>query len=839
VAEEIREVWSIRWLEHLWMDVRHAVRRLGRTPRFTLAALATLAIGIGANTAIFSVVDGVLLRPLNFPEPERLVSVWHRAPGIPGWDDQQVVSAPSMYFTYRDHNETFEHVGLWALAGFAATGLVEPEQLLSLRATYGALDALAVPPLLGRRFTEEDDTPSSPDTVILSHGYWQRAFGGDNTVIGKVLHLNDRPHEIVGVLPASFRFPSAVQPQIFLPLRLDRGKVFLGEFSYNGLARLKPGVTIAQANADVGRMLEIWLNEWPPFPGLDAELFRNARFAPDLTPLKSDVVGSIGDVLWIMMGTLGLVLVIACANVANLLLVRTDGRRQELAVRSALGAGWGRIGRELLTESVVLSLAGGALGVGVAWTGLRALLAYVGTDLPRAAEISIDPRVLVFALAVSCGSGLLFGLIPVAKYAGPRIAGSLGGGGRTLSQSRERHRARNTLIVAQVALALVLLVGSGLMIRTFLSLRAVDPGFDDPDHLQMFRLSIPLGQVRDPEPVLRMHQQILDRVAAIPGVESAALVSSAPLEGFANTNPVYARDRTYAEGELPPLRRYKFVSPGSFETLGTPVLAGRDFTWGDLYDLRPVAIVSESLARELWGDAASALGQFIRPLPTLEWKEIVGVVGDVSDAAIDEPAPAIAYWPAYNEGFFGPETAVLRAGAYLVRTDRAATQALLDEVRQAVWSVNANLPLALVRTLGEVYQTSMARTSYTLVLLAIAGAMALLLGVVGIYGVVSYSVAQRTREVGIRMALGAEGVHVQGLFVRQALLPVAIGAAIGLASAAGATRLMAALLFGVSALDPATYVAVAAVIGLAALMAAYLPARRATRIDPLDALRAE
>jgi predicted permease len=744
-----------------------------------------------------------------------------------------------MYFTYREHSETFEHVGLWTIVGLAATGTPEPEQVLAAQVTHGTLNALGVQPLLGRWFAEEDDAPGASETVILTHGYWQRALGGDRNVLGNVLQLDDQPYEIVGVLPETFRFPAASQPQLFVPMQLDREAVFLGEFRYNGVARLKPKVTLAQANRDVERMLGIWLNAWPPFPGLDVELFRNARFAPDVTPLKSDVVGPIGDRLWILMGALGLVLVIVCANVANLMMVRTDGRRQELALRTALGAGWGRLGRELLTESAVLSFAGAVLGLFFASAGLRALLAYAGNDLPRTDEIAIDPRALLFAMAVTGLTALLIGLWPLAKYARPQIAGGLQGTGRTVGQSRVRHRTRNVLVAGQVALAVVLLVGSGLMVRTFVSLRGVEPGFTEPAHVQMFRLTIRPTQVRESQRVMRMHQEVLERLAALPGVESAALVSSSPLEGLSNINPVYVRDRMYAEDELPPLRRYKFVSPGAFEALGVPVLAGRDFSWTELYDRRPVAIVSAGLARELWGSATSAIGRFIRPLPEAAWKEIVGVVGDVADAGIDQPAPAIAYWPAYNEGFFGPATAVQRSGTYLVRSPRAGTKAFVEELRQAVWSISPGLPLANVRTLDDLHQASTARTSYTLVLLAIAGTVALLLGVVGIYGVVAYAVAQRTREVGIRMALGANARGVQGIFVRQALLPVGVGAVLGLAAAAATTRLMSSLLFGVKALDPGTYAVVIAVVGTAALVAAYLPARRATRIEPLAALRAD
>ena len=843
IAEETSEMRTIPALGSLWRDLRQSAHSFAKSKTMTAAVITTLAFGIGATTAIFSVVNGVLIQPLNFPDPDRLVAIWHLAPGIPGNEGEgRLANCESMYFTYRDHNETFEQFGLWGRGSSTAngtTGAAEPEQLMSVWVTKGTLDALGVQPLFGRWFTQEDDTPGSAETVILSNAYWQRAFGGDTSVIDRALNVDGRPRQIVGVMPASFRFPDRVQPQIILPMRINRAQVYLGGFADAGVARLKPGVTLEQANADVARMIEIWLNEWPPFPGTTLEIFRRARFTPDISMLKSDVVGSIGDLLWILMGAIGLVLLIACANVANLMLVRTDGRRQELAIRAALGASWSRIAYELLAESVALSLLGGLLGLGIAWAGLRVLLTYIGSDLPRAAEISIDPRVLVFALLVSCLSGLLFGLVPVIRYARPRIAGTLSGSGRTLGQSRERHRSRNALVVLQVALALVVLVGSGLMIRTFLSLRAVEPGFDDPNHLQALRISIPVNQVQNPEEVMRMHQAILEHISAIPGVESAALVSSTPMEGLTNDNTVWIRDQNYAEGEIPPLRRYKFVSPGVFQTLGTPILAGRDYTWTDLYDLRPVAIVSESFARETWGDAGAALGHFIRALPNNEWREIVGVVGDVSDDGVDQPAPAIVYWPALNEGFFGPETAVQRGVAYLVRTDRAGTEAFLDDTQQAVWSVNANLPLSAVRTMGDVYQTSLARTFYTLVLLSVAGLMALLLGIVGIYGVVSYAVSQRTREIGIRMALGASLSGIRHLFTREAVGLVAIGTIVGLAAALGLTRLMASILFGVTPLDPVTFVSVSLLLIGVAILASYVPTRRALRVDPMETLRQE
>jgi putative ABC transport system permease protein len=456
--------------------------------------------------------------------------------------------------------------------------------------------------------------------------------------------------------------------------------------------------------------------------------------------------------------------------------------------------------------------------------------------LPRLAEIRIDPLALAFALAVSLFSGLLFGLIPVLKYAGPNLAAALKGGGRSISQGRERHRARNTLVVVQVALALVLLIGSGLMIRTFQALRNVQPGFTHPEQVQLLHIVIPEEQVKEPEQVMRMENAMLDKLAAIPGVTSVGFASGAPMEGFNNNDVLYAQDKDYAEGQIPPIRRFRYMTPGFLKATGTPLIAGRDLTWTDLYDKRPVVMVSENLAKEMWGDARAALGKRVREAPKDPWSEVVGVVGDVYDNGVQEKAPALTYWPALTTSTFFQVT---RFGAFTIRTTRAGTESFLTEARQAIWSQNANLPVFLVRTLKDLYDQSMARTSFTLVLLAIAGGMALVLGIIGIYGVIAYAVAQRTREIGIRMALGAQPAGLQRMFVRHGLSLAGIGALFGLAAAAGLTRLMSSLLFGVAALDPVTYAVVAVTLIAAAALASYFPARRATAVDPVKALRAE
>ena len=814
--------------------LRQTLRRLGRAPGFTVVAVLTLAIGIGANTAIFSVVNGVLLKPLPYPDPEALITLRHTAP-VAGLDE--LGPSPTMYFTYREEGRAFRDLGLWSSGLATVTGLREPEQVRTLRVTDGTLQALAVRPALGRWFSQEDDTPGTPETVILSHGYWQRAFGGDGSIVGRSLVVDSRSRDVIGVMPEDFRFLD-VDVDLFVPSRFNREQLFLGNFAFQGLARLSPETTLADAGADVTRMLPGWLRAWPVPPGFDRAVFESAGIRPAFQPLKAQVVGNISDTLWVLMGTIGVVLLIACANVANLLLVRVEGRQQELATRAALGASRGRVARELLLESLLLGLIGGAVGVGLAYGALQLLVSIAPGDVHRLAEVTVDPRVLGFALAASIGSGLLFGGIPVMKYGGRRLATALHGHVRTSSYSRERLRARNVLVVLQVAMALVLLIASGLMIRTFQTLLRVQPGFTQPAEVQLVRLSIPAAQIEEPERAARMHNDILDRLAALPGVSSAALTSGAPMEGISGADVIYVDDRTYAVGQIPPIREFKFISPGFFQTLGTPLVAGRDIRWGDVYDGTRVTMISENMAREMCGEPAAALGRRIRPGAAEPWREIVGVVGDVHDNGVHEPAPATVYWPVMMMDFWG-ETAVQRSATYAIRTDRAGTEALLAQVRDAVWTVNPSLPLAQVRTLGSVYAQSMARTSFTVVMLGLAGAMALLLGLVGIYGVISYAVAQRTREIGIRLALGERQAEIQRMFVRQALLLAAVGVAASVAVAASVTRLLSSLLFEVSPLDPLTYGAVSAALVAAAVLASYLPARRASALDPVEALRAE
>jgi predicted permease len=817
---------------------RQVFRRLGRAPLFTVITLVTLAAGVGANTVIFSVLEGVLLKPLPYPHPEQLIGVWHTAPGI-GITDLNM--SPSVYMIDREQNTTFQDIGAYDADSLSVTGAGEPEQVRGLDVTDGTLPLLGVKPALGRLFTRADDSPGSPDTVLLSYGYWHQKFGGASSAIGRSITVDGKSREIIGVLPQGFHFLDFEDASLVIPFKWDRNKMKLGNFSYEALARLRPGVTMAQASADVARMLPIANRTFPAPDGFSVKLFEQARIAPNLRPLKQDVVGDVGKVLWVLMGSIAMVLLIACANVANLLLVRVEGRRQELAIRAALGAGWGRIAAQLLFESVILGLLGSVLGLALAYGALRILVAMAPTGIPRIHEIGIDVPVLLFTLALALFSSLLFGAIPVFKYAGAHLNTGLREGGRALSQSRQQHRARNVLVVVQVALALVLLIGSGLMIRTFRALMHTPPGFVGPDAVQTFRFYIPDTEIPDSqaERVIRAEQEIQNKLAAIPGVSSVSFSSAIPMDGYNSNDPVFAEDRTYAEGELPPIRRFKFVSPGFLATIGAPLVAGRDISWEDTYQRIPVALISENLAKEYWHDARNALGKRIRVGSTDDWREIVGVVANIYDNGVDSPAPTSVYWPVIMSHFEGQKENLRRGTAFVIRSPRAGSEAFLNELRQTVWSVDPNVPLANVHTLGYFYTRSMARTSFTLVMLGVAGGMALLLGIVGIYGVIAYSVSQRTREIGIRMALGAQRQTLTGMFVRQGLLLTGIGVVCGLVAAFASMRLMSSLLFKVSAVDPITYGAMTLGVVGVAYLACYLPSRRAATVDPVEALRAE
>ncbi|HEX4037456.1 MAG TPA: ABC transporter permease [Acidobacteriaceae bacterium] len=820
----------------LTQQLNQVVRRLARSPIFTLISLITLAAGVGATIAVFSVVDGVLLKPLPYPQPGELVGVWHSAPGL---GIGPVNMAPSNYFIYREQNHVFEDIGLYQGDSVSVTGSGTPEQVAALDVTDGLLPVLGIAPMLGRNFNRADVTPNGPQTVILGYDYWQKHFAGDRGVVGRSITVEGKPRQIIGVMPRNFHFLDWDPRGLFLPLQFDRPKTTLGQFSYEGIARLKPGVTLQEANADIARMIPIVWRSFPPPPGFSVNLFHAARLGPNVRPLRQDVVGDVSQTLWVLLGSIAVVLLIACANVANLLLVRAEGRHQELAICAALGASRWRIAREFLLESAVLGGAGTLLGLGVAWGALHLLVAIAPTGLPRLHDIGIDGTVLLFTLIIALGCSLLFGSIPALRYGGTKMGTGLREGGRTSSQGRARHRTRNALVVVQVGLAFVLLICSGLMIRTFYALTNESPGYDPAAKIENVSLGIPEADVPDSTRVTRMQEAMLHKMEAIPGVTRVAIANSAPMDDNHWQDPVFAEDHNYADGSMPPLRLFKMVSPGYFATLGIPLMAGRDFTWEDLYNRQDVAIVSSSFAREMWGSPDRAPGKRIRVTSRDDWRQIVGVVGDLHDDGMSKPVQPTVWWPLLMNNFESNKDSVRRWVVFAMRSNRAGSQSLANDIRRAVWSVDPNIPLAHVRTQNDLYEKSMARTSFTLVMLALAAGIALLLGLVGLYGVIAYSATQRRREIGIRIAMGAERKHITGMFVRQGLLLAGVGVVCGAGVAMGVTQLLKSLLFHVGTVDPLTYALACAALFGAAALASYVPSRRTASVDPVEALRAE
>jgi predicted permease len=819
-------------------QLKQVFRRLGRAPLFATVILLTVAIGVGANTVIFSLVEGVLLKPLPYQQPDRLIGVWYKAPAI---NIPKIGMAEYLYFTDREQSKTLEDIGLYGFLSFHITGGAQPEQVQGLEVTEGTLPILGVRPAIGRLFTERDDSPNTPQTVILTHAFWQKHFGADPSVVGQTLKLDGAMHEIIGILPAEFVFMDRSDVDVIVPGQIDRSKTTLGGFSTNGLARLRPGVTLQEATADLTRLVPIATHSFPPPKDFSVALFEQANFTPTLVPLKIDVIGDIGNVLWVLMGSIAIVLLVACANVANLLLVRMEGRRQELAIRAALGADRKNMVAGLLLESLVLGCAGSVIGLCLAYSALNLIIAAAPTGLPRLHEIGIDMPVLLFTAALAILVSLVIGMIPVLKYSGIKATTGLREGGRGLSQSRDRHRARKTLVVVQVALALVLLICSGLMIRTFRALAGVSPGFSDPNTIASFDIFIPTSQVPDTSriDVLRMQQAILNQLSAIPGVSSVAISSSLPMIQDRPLDPVYARDHPYKEGELAPLSMEKFVSPGFFKTMGIPLIAGRDMTWDEELEKRPVAMVSENLARKYWGSPTAALGKMVHVGANDPWHEVVGVVGNVHDNGVNQDAPTSVYWGLFQDNFVTQKELVCRYVHYVLRTPRAGSATFFSDSERAVWSVNHDLPLAYNKTIGELYTKSMARTSFTLVLLSVAGAMTLLLGIIGLYGVIAYAISQHTREIGIRMALGAQRTALTRMYLREGLLLAVIGVIGGVAVALTTTRLMSSLLYHVSPVDPWTYFVAAISILVISCLATYVPSRKAAVVDPMHALRAE
>lgn len=831
-------------VDSLFRDLQYALRGLARRPAFSIASVLTLALGIGATTAIFSVVYSVLIEPLPYPSADELVRIRHSVAGQLGGADFE----PTMYFTYSDENRTLASIGLWQVGSATLTDRGEPERVRALRVTHGTLQALGVQPIRGRWFTEQEHMSGADGAlpVILSYAAWQQRFGGDESAVGRELTIDSQPAEVVGIMPPAFGFLDLTpQPDLIIAVRLDRaGLQITGGWSYQALARLTPGITPTQAQADLGRAMAIWRDAWPLASsdgGFTRETIDSFRITPVVRPLKADVVGGVAGMLWVLLGAIGAVLLVACANIANLMLVQADARRLEFGIRAALGAVSTRIARALLVESLTIAAAGSALGLLLAYFGLRVLVEIGPSNLPRLQEVGVHPPVLVFTIAAAVASALLFGSITALRHtAHVDIPNTLSA--RGASASRERRRTRNVLVVAQIALALVLVVSATLMIRTFQSLRDIEPGFAEPTTIQTARIWMPSNLTSDPERYIRLQREIVDSIATLPGIESAGFTSGLPMEGqgFLSNSPIVVEGRTLAAGDTPPSYANKFVSPGYFEAMGTRLIAGRDIGWSDIEAGGRVAVISEAFALELAGEPAAALGRRIRTfLETDAWREVIGVVENVRETGLYEDAPSFVYWPALAEDMWGTPVLGTPFAALVIRSGRAGTASFTQEVRQAIRSVSGSVPVTAERTMQNLYSGSLARTSFVLVMLVIAGGMALALGIIGIYGVIAYVVSQKTREIGIRSALGAERGQLTGMFLRQGLALGAVGVVAGLGAAIALGRLMSSLLFGVGPLDPAAYVAALGLVFAAAALASYVPARRAATIDPMETLRAE
>ena len=821
-------------MDGLWNDLRHALRGFVRAPMFTATAVGTLALGIGAVTSIFAVVNGVLLEPLPFEEPDELVAVWHTAPG---WGFDEVPVAVNQWATYREESRTFSGVALWRAEPLTVTGLGEPERVTAVGVTHELLPLLGLEPALGRAFTEEDDAPGAPATVLLAHGYWTSRYGSDPGAVGSTLTLDGRQREIIGILPPDFALPS-VQPSIVFPFQWNRDRIAPGGFNYQAVARLAEGATVEQASADVARMIPLATELYggTPIPVLEA-----AGFAPSLRPLEQDFVGDVSTALWVLMGSVGVVLLIAWANVANLVLVRSEGRQREVSLRRALGAARGLIARQFLVESTMLSVAGAMGGLSLAYAGVRLVATLAPEGLPRLTNVNVGSEVIALTIAVSLAAGMLFGVLPVARFS-TDLLGGLKEGGRGGSAGRGRHRVRSALVVVQMAMALVLFTASGLMLRSFRAMLAVDPGFSEPEDVVTFRLAIPASEIGSPDAVAQALEAVRANLAALPGVTSVAAASSLPMEGDQSNDAVYFEDAPLGPGESPPVMRLEWITGDYFATLGQPLVAGRALEMPDVRDRNAVVVVSQGLAESRWGSSTAALGRRVTwgRAGSTAWSEVVGVVGDVRDDGIDQPPPETLYWPVGVANPHAPAVpAVPRAMSFVLRTSGATPATLSPQIREAVRAVSPNLAIARLGTLVDFVRRSMARTSFTMIMLLIASAVALALGLVGVYGVVSYVVSQRTREIGIRLAVGAAGRDVRDMVLRYALTHAGLGIGVGLIASWALTGLMSSLLYGVEPTDPITFISVAIMLTAVALLASYLPARRAARTDPMVALRSE
>jgi putative ABC transport system permease protein len=808
----------------LWQDVRFGVRMLLKTPGFTLVAVVALALGIGANTAIFSVVNKVLLQPLPFAQPERLVTIHSRdeRDGSLG----QAFSYPN-FEDLRAQRQVFEGVAAYSRAGAFLLGREEPEQLRGLVVSADLFSMLDARPTLGRVFTAAEDKPGGERVIVLSDALWRQRFNADPNIVGQAITLTSGPVTVVGVMPPGFKYPvDEGKVEYYMPLAASispgsitaRGAVFLSL-----VARLRPGLTLQQAQAETTRVAKQLSTQYPD---------SNTALGFMLKPLHEDLVGDVRPALYVLLGAVGFVLLISCANVANLLLARSAARQKEIAIRTALGASRWRIVGQLLVESLLLALAGGGLGLLLALWGLDLLIAASPADIPRLREVSLDPTVLAFTFGVALLTGVIFGLAPALQAAKTDFNDALKEGGRSGTEGLRHNRLRATLVITEVALSLVLLVGAGLLLQSFWRLLKVDPGFR-PERVLAADVLVRTKQFPEPAQRAAFFQQVLQRVGAVPGVEAVGGVNPLPLGGNFESYSFGIEGQTYPRGEEP-AADYRIITPDYFRAMTVPVRQGRAFTERDTDKAPPVIIVNETFARRFFA-GADPVGKRLT-LGTGEDndnapREIVGVVGDVRHAGLDAETTPEMYVPYL-------QTPPVRL-TLVTRTTAADPTSIAASVRGAIREVNAEQPVYNVRPMTQLLAESVARRRFNMMLLGTFAGLALTLAALGIYGVMAYSVTRRTHELGIRLALGAQRSDILKLVVGQGMLLVGAGAVLGIVAALLVTRLMVSLLFGISALDPLTYIGVALVLALVALVACLIPARRATKVDPMVALRYE
>jgi len=815
-------------MDTLLQDVRYAIRSLVKAPGFALITILTLALGIGANTAIFSVVNAVVLRPLPYPQPERLVYITSQFPTL-GFD-KFWVSVPE-YLEFREWSTLYDAVGGYNI-GASNFGADEPMRPVHALVTHELLPALGVAPLAGRTFTREDTLPGAEDVVILSHDLWQRAFAGDPSALDRIVEVNGGPARIVGIMPPGFDVHDQ-RVELYVPLTIDpaspggRG----GHFLYL-IGRLKDGVTEGQAKAELDTITARWATEFPNTHAPAGREPGNHRL--NISSVKQDIVGGVTTALWVLQGAVAFVLLIACANLANLLLSRAESRQREFAVRAALGAGVGRMLRQFMTEGVILALAAALAGVGLAYAGLRAIVATNANGIPLASSIEIDSTVLLFTLGLAVLTGFIFGLAPLALARGLNLNSTLKDAGtRGGSSGPGRKRARNALVVAEVALAVVLVIGAGLLIKSFANLMQVDAGFDR-SRMVTFGLVLP-GSRYPPAQRTAFFERVTDRLREVPGVQAVAVMTGLPPLRSVNANDTDFEHITPDSGQNAPIENvdyWQFVSHEYVETMGIPVMRGRDFALQDVGG-NPVAMVNETLARKFFGDM-DPIGRRVKPGfgDQVPWFTIVGVLKDVKQGGVGE-ATGTELYLLYNQN---PALGAPTNMNVVVRTS-ADPEALAPSIRRIVREADATLPMVRYRTMDEVFAEAVAQPRFLTTLLGVFAALALILAAIGTYGILSYAVAERRQEIGIRMALGASRGSVLGSVLTQGLMLAGIGLAIGLAASFGLTRFLQTQLFNVRPTDPMTIVAVALFIAIVAVIACLVPARRATTVDPMIVLR--